>query len=67
MTATNRGNTHSGLDLKIADFIMPYVIILKYEFFYIFAPSIGVPCLRNQTQKQAENIPIDGVETKSYK
>lgn len=31
----------------------------------MFVPSKGVPCLGNQTQKKAENIPIDGV--KSYK
>lgn len=32
----------------------------------IFAPSIGVPCLRNQTQKQAENTPIDGVVSNKF-
>jgi hypothetical protein len=32
----------------------------------IFDPSKGVPCLRNQTQKQAENIPIDGVKFVSF-
>jgi hypothetical protein len=29
------------------------------EIIRIFVKSKGVPCLRNQTQKQAENIPID--------
>lgn len=41
--------------------MIAFFLSVKFRISHIFVSSTGVPCLRYQTQKQAENIPIDGV------